>query len=197
MTSFVDIFSTSWLINSDYCIDIWASCETFWKWYLMAILTQIPILIFWVVCQNFPILWKYWSLPTIGNFPISPFGKGLLSKHKHAFGDALAQSPENVFLVEVRSCWKRFPSLLRELLPNGLFDFHGGWYLWDDWDNDLDWLLLNLDVVNDTNRIPFPFCNERIFWKGFLWLFFYSYDSSDILLCICTSDILPWTLSLP
>ena len=70
----------------------------------MAILTQIPILIFWVFVRIFLFYEKYWSLPTSGNFPISPFGEGLLSKHTHAFGDALVQSPENVFLVEVRSC---------------------------------------------------------------------------------------------
>ena len=57
-------------------------------------------------------------------FPLSE--KGLVPKDAHVLTDAFVLSPENLFLVEVRLCRESFPSLVRKLLPNGLFDVHGG-----------------------------------------------------------------------
>ena len=47
---------------------------------------------------------KYCSLPASGKFPFSPFGKGFVPKDPHVLTDTVVQSPENVFLVEVRLC---------------------------------------------------------------------------------------------
>ena len=41
-------------------------------------------------------------------------------------GAHVLQSLENVILIEVRLFWESFSSLLRKILPNGLFDSHSG-----------------------------------------------------------------------
>ena len=118
-------------------------------------LTQIPILIFLGrLSEFFNFLKNTVVFLQVESFLFPLSEKGLLPKDTHILTDALVESPRNLFSVEKRLCWKRFPSLSRKVLPNGDFDFHGGWDPWNDWDDDVDWPLLNFNVVNNTNTPP-------------------------------------------
>ena len=164
---------TSWLINLDSYIDIWA----WWRSISWNVFTWKSIfnpdthpnifgLLVWIF--EFQFSKRYFSLPTCRKFPISYFGKWSVPKHAYVLIHALVQYPKNVFLVEVKFCRERFLSLLRKLFPNGLFDFHGDWDPRDCWDDDAEWPLLYFDAVNDTNCPPFCFCNEGLFERTFV-----------------------------
>ena len=122
-----------------------------------------------------------------GNFPIPLSEKALVPKDAYVLTDAFVQSPENMFLVEVRLYWvevslywERFPSLLRKLLLIGLFDFHGGWDPWDDWDDDVDWILLNFNVM-----IALFSASVMAFRKSFLPLIHTTLPIYFLGLCLC------------
>ena len=90
-------------------------------------LTQIPILIFSGCLSEFSNFLKNTAVSLQEESFLFPFlEKGLVSKDAHVLTDALLQSPENLLLFEVSLGSERFPSLLRKLLPNDLFNFHGG-----------------------------------------------------------------------
>ena len=126
MAPFLSIACTSWVINSDTCIEIWAWCGTpswngsSWnlKWFLPILNSDTHSNIFGSFARIFQFSKKYCSQVESFLFPLSE--KDLVPKDAHVLTDTLVQSPENVFLVDVKLCWERFPSFLRKLLPNGL-----------------------------------------------------------------------------
>ena len=187
MALFVNIVSTSLLINSDSCIDIWAWCGTLsWNGYSWKSIFNAAIHIFLGRLSEYSSFLKSTAVfLQVKIFLFFLSEKVLVSKDAHVLTDALIQSPENVFLVEVKSYWEKFPSLLRKLLPNSLFDFHGGWDPWDDWDDDVDSTLLNVDVVNDLNCLQCASVMRCSFQRTFYHC--WSHESFKIL---------PWTLSL-
>ena len=187
MVTFPNIVSTFWLINSDSCVDIWAWCGTLswngssWKSIFNSDTHSNMFGSFFRIFQCSIVFVQ------VESFLFLYSGKGLVPKDARVITDALVQTLGNAFLLEVQLCWERFPSLLRKLLPNGVFDFHSGWDSWDGWDDDVDWPLLYFDVANDTNHPPHSASIMRgSFQKAFCHC--YSHDSFDIL---------PWTLSLP
>ena len=88
MFSFVNIASTSWLINSNSCIDIWAWCVTLsckgssWK---SIFNPETHSNIFELFFSILKFSKKYHSLPENWKIPIFPFGKRFSSKRCTSF----------------------------------------------------------------------------------------------------------------
>ena len=188
MAPFVNIGFTSYVINSDPYLDIWACFGTFswngssWK----SFLTQISILIFLGRLSEVSNLLKNIAVFQVEVFLFTFLGKGLVPKDAHVLIDVLVQSSENLFLVEVRLCWERFPSLFRKLLPSGL---------------------QLTSVVVETLEMTKMMLLLDLYWTSTLWMIKIASHSASVkrgsfkmVLCHCyshsTSDILPWTLSL-
>ena len=104
---FLNIGSTSWLINSDSYIDIWAWCGAL-SW-------------------NGP-PWKFIFNPDthsdiFGSFvriSQSPCGKRFSAKGCTCFNWCIGKISGKCVFGKGELSWERFPSLLRKLLPNGL-----------------------------------------------------------------------------
>ena len=167
---------TSWLINSDSCIDIWAWCGTLsWNsssW--NAIFNPDTYSnIFGSFVRIFQFSRKYAVFLQVKSFLFPLSGKGLVPKDAHVLTDALIQSLENVILVESKLCWEMYSSLLRKQMV----------FL-------TSMVVIDLDCTSTLWIIQIAPHFVSVVTRSFERVFCHCYSHNS-------SDITPWTRSLP